>query len=469
MSPKTALIVVGLVAPGMLGWVPPSAASPPVPEAPPSATSLDAPSVPPTVLLLSNGRVLKGPLTEDESGYSLLQSVGTLHFSRREVEKTFGSMAEVYRYKESRLPPGDPEEHLQLAFWCMEQNLEAEAEAQLAATLELEPGHRRARDMVAQRKAKAEQVASRAARASDSGVVRTRATVDPQAADPAPPNALDAAIISKATNELGLNGLPVIFDLPQALAVKRASEFSRLVHPVLQRACAGCHNERHPGPFQLAQVKNRRELSQQVYRTNLDATLGQIDPANLGQSPVLTSAILPHGGARKPVFSGYNDPSYKILSAWVRSLGVPAKPGAPASPTSPGSESFAADREGVEPASATMAIPEPGPMATAIPRRTGPAAAPRKPAAPAAPSGLPPDPLGRLSADDPEFPVSPLVSGAATLPASPADAPPPAEGMPPFDPNAPPLPPEMKVKRKAKINNNLLQKMLMNRNGPGSP
>ena len=52
-------------------------------------------------------------------------------------------------------------------------------------------------------------------------------------------------------------GLPVIFDLPPALAVKRADEFARDVHPVLQTACARCHNEQLPGQFQLIEVKTR--------------------------------------------------------------------------------------------------------------------------------------------------------------------------------------------------------------------
>jgi hypothetical protein len=40
--------------------------------------------------------------------------------------------------------------------------------------------------------------------------------------------------LRKAQRGLGMKDLPVIFDLPLPLAIKRTDEFNRSVHPVLQ-------------------------------------------------------------------------------------------------------------------------------------------------------------------------------------------------------------------------------------------
>ena len=56
------------------------------------------------------------------------------------------------------------------------------------------------------------------------------------------PEALDSAILRNAQRGLGIKDLPVIFDLPLPLAIKRTEEFTRYVHPLLQAYCAKCHD-----------------------------------------------------------------------------------------------------------------------------------------------------------------------------------------------------------------------------------
>ena len=70
------------------------------------------------------------------------------------------------------------------------------------------------------------------------------------------PGALDSAVLRGAERRMGITGLPVIFDLPQAMAVQRAEEFRQYVHPVLQAYCAKCHNADYDGPFQLVPASN---------------------------------------------------------------------------------------------------------------------------------------------------------------------------------------------------------------------
>ena len=227
------------------------------------------------MLLLSNGRVLTGPISEDESNYIIKQGSNDLRFPKREVQGAFPSLEEAYRYKLARVPDRDPDEQLKLARWCMSMKLMDEARTALEAVIALSPNHAEARSMLEfSRGAEA-----RAAR-RDPEVQQSAAEV----AEDEEPMHLNPAVIRKGIRELGVSGQPVIFDLPAALAVKRTNEFVSYVHPVLQRACARCHNEQYPGSFQLVQVKTRHDQTAEVFRANLDATLRLVDPENLAKS-----------------------------------------------------------------------------------------------------------------------------------------------------------------------------------------
>ena len=54
-------------------------------------------------------------------------------------------------------------------------------------------------------------------------------------------------------------GMPVIFDLPTPLAIKRTNEFCQLRQPVLQAYCVKCHDGNYDGEFQLVPIKSRAD------------------------------------------------------------------------------------------------------------------------------------------------------------------------------------------------------------------
>jgi hypothetical protein len=160
------------------------------------------------------------------------------------------------------------------------------------------------------------------------------------------PGALDSAVIRRAIRELGISNLPVIFDLPVPLAIKRAEEFARYVNPLLQANCAKCHNGDYDGPFQLVPTKSRADRTPEALRANLDATLRLVDPKNPSHSELLSSTLRAHGrGPRtRPIFPGSNDPTYQILAAWVHNLCPPA-----AAPDSNAAQRSQTPTERVEP------------------------------------------------------------------------------------------------------------------------
>ncbi len=277
----------------------------------PVAAAAAAPSK--TVHLLSDGRVLKGILSErDDTHYAIRQKFGGFDFPKSDLVMSFGSLHDLYLYRLNQFPDSDPDEHLKLARWCLKEKLTDEARAELEAVVKYAPKDRIAQAMIAKLDADAERVASN----HDADVVRT--SLDPAAA--APPPALDPVAIQAAKRELGVADVPVVFDLPPPLAVKRAQEFSTIIHPILQNKCASCHNERFNGEFRLIEIRGGRSIRGDELRVNLDATLRLIDPDRLEKSELLTSLLMPHKSLKRSILGGQNDPYYQIISTWVSKL-----------------------------------------------------------------------------------------------------------------------------------------------------
>ena len=196
----------------------------PVPQEPPAAGA--ARSGGEGFLLLNDGRAIPGVISREGSIYVVRQKLGVMRFPKKLVEGSYGSLREAYQYKLAQLPEEDPAERLKLARWCLNSHMTAEAKAQLLKVLELSPDHGPAQAMLSKLEF------SEAARGKmvDPSVVQTSG--EEVAEDRA--GALDAAVLRGAERGMGLSRLPVIFDLPQTLAIKRADEFARFIHPVLQ-------------------------------------------------------------------------------------------------------------------------------------------------------------------------------------------------------------------------------------------
>jgi len=353
------LVMIGLTLVGSLGWAARDNAGADEPPAPASAPALGSVRTPPRerFLLLTDGQIIQGVVSEEESQYTLTQRVGVLRFPKKRVEGTFDSILDVYQYKLGQLPEQDPDECFKLARWCLNVKLTAQAKEQLTKVLELNSKDRQAQAMLVSINQEAVRVAQRQ---RDPDVRQTRADSMTEGR----PGALDSAVIRGAQRDLGISSLPVIFDLPRPLAIKRAQEFDRHVHPLLQALCTKCHNGEYDGPFQLVPIKSRVDRTPDAYRANLDATLQFIDPVNPSKSELLSSMLRPHGNGpnKRPIFPGSNDRTYQILATWVNSL-RPSKIGGDVTRGAAGrtetnqGESFAADRDRTSRTDADRAMP----------------------------------------------------------------------------------------------------------------
>jgi hypothetical protein len=325
----------------------------------------------------------------------------------------------------------------------------------------------------------------------------TTTVPEPGTSTGARPAEIDPSVLRRGRRELGVSALPVIFDLPPPVAVKRADHFARYVHPVLQSACTRCHNENQPREFQLIQVTGRRAPTGNTLRANLDATLHFIDPQNPSRSDLLTLTLMPHGQGPnpKPVFRGSNDPRFQILAAWVNSL----RTRAPADASVSRSRFAGEGHDGTRPDPGFASDRGRGPSASATAAPEIPAASPRTMPdlgpAEVLPSvryvpGRPPEgnrrtlpPGGQMAVEEKppspaEFPVPymlggppPKLKGAAADTAipmpgarSPAAAAGPLPGLPPGSDSKSPSD-KAKLKKPIKIDPELLEKTLLNRNG----
>jgi len=322
----------------------------PAPIAPPSPMPTPAvdPDAPFTILLLNNGRVLRGEIQKNAAGYVLKGKIGVSVYPRQQVERVFRTMAEAYAYKKAVSPENDPDERMKLALWCLEQTLKDEAKAELAGVLELSPDNRRAKAMLANLQPPPA-LAARPER--DDAVALASGTLEIPPTDPPADANLDRLREEFARNPRPSN-LPVIFDLDAPLAVRKYQEFASSVHPILQRRCAKCHNEANPGDFPLIQTRARRDLTNDlILRANLEATLKLVTQDDLTRSPILMASGLTHGNGGRAVLGSTSTPEYRALAAWVAGLQpIGAKPPSAASPigrgspSQPPSEGFATGR-----------------------------------------------------------------------------------------------------------------------------
>jgi hypothetical protein len=390
-------LALGLAAAGLAA--PQAPADAPGPAAPAAHAAAESPrpaSDGPerAVILLSNGnfKIHEGTIVEEKDDYVLKHRSGTIRVPRRDVEEFFPTLEALYAYKADQIARRDPDEHMKLAQWCITQNLHAQAEEQLKAVLTFSPGNRRALGMLQNLQAAAE----REQRADDR-VVRTGME---EAAAPRS----EVSVIDRIRSFSGPVTKPVIFDLTEGQAVRRYQEFGQTIHPLLQNACAKCHDENSGRNFQVIRAQVNKDLRNELLvQTNLEAVLGLVDRNSPERSELLVNAIMPHGPDRKPVIADTNAPEYRALWAWVENLRVSGNASAVSAPAPPGAAPAAPGTPAVAPA--PVLTPVPGDAAGYgggfAASRTGPVTAAQPGTVASAPSslaeGLPPQAMSRVS------------------------------------------------------------------------
>ncbi len=240
------------------------------------------------VLVLRNGQVLQGRITQSNGMYVVDLSDGRLRVRAAEVEMVCRDLEEGYRKKRATIQPGNVHHHLELAQWCLQHDLLRAAAAELADAAAIEPDH----PML--------------------GALQYRLKM--ALAPPAAPDAKSARRVAPSNDDLDR--------MVQSLPHGAVEDFTQAVQPVLMNNCAtgGCHGPQSDTSFRLFRVATGKWASRRITQRNLYAVLPFIDRNNPADSRLLTAAAGPHGTVKHAIFDEHQAGQYQRLVGWACEL-----------------------------------------------------------------------------------------------------------------------------------------------------
>lgn len=242
-----------------------------------------------SILLLRNGNLLRGQITQEGDHYDVVIEGGQIQVKRGEVELFCRTLEEGYGRKRVLVRPGDVRAHLELAQWCQRYGLFGPAGDELAQAKALDPRH----PLIP--------LLERRIRMSRWQPKPVEPRGEPAQAYPSP-------------NELAL--------LVRGMPPGSVETFTRTIQPLLVNNCstAGCHGPQTESEFQLLRIAPGRPPSRGLTQRNLHSTLQWIDRQTPAESPILTAPIRPHGSAKAAVFTDRQFGQYRQLVDWVHDL-----------------------------------------------------------------------------------------------------------------------------------------------------
>lgn len=225
-------------------------------------------------IVLGDGRVFQGEITELETGYQVEAKNGAVILPFAQVRSVAPTLKQAYQQlRESYVQPS-ASDHLDLGWWCQQHQLFEEASGEAQAALVLEPTREKALSLL---------------KTAEAALGRTEIAEAATSTSVQPRPITGGAVVSTSTQ----------------------LEFSRHIQRLALNKCGngGCHGASALSPFKLQQGGRSDN--------NLSAMLKYIDTENPEQSPLLVrarGADGPHQG----IFRGSSGTEqYARLMAWV--------------------------------------------------------------------------------------------------------------------------------------------------------
>ena len=257
------------------------------------------------VLVLRNGHVLAGQITRSDNRFNVSVNGGRISVSVADTELLCRNLDEAYAQKALAVGIADIHGHMELAQWCQRQGLLEYATGELSKASALDPSH----PMIP--------------------VIERRIRVSAAA----PPESVKVAAIPVeqpfSTEELDRTAR----DMPAGTM----EDFVRYIQPLLVNRCGAvrCHGPSTENEFHLLRPPPSSRPSQRITQRNLQATLKLIDREDPTQSPLLKTALRPHGPLDISPFAGRRAHQYKRLSEWVHLVARGSDTATPASHQEP--------------------------------------------------------------------------------------------------------------------------------------
>ncbi len=265
------------------------------------------------VIVLRNGNVLAGTIRQAGPHYFIESEGASLQVPAEQVEMACGSLAEAYEQRRRDRVGASADAHLELARWCLRNNLLDQAAREVLDARTRDPGHSSLVLLDTQIRQMLEIEAGRRERAASV--------------------AASGAPLAEPVSDTPTSAAPLLTPSPEAQTL-----FVRSIQPMLIHGCAtgGCHQTDSPQQMRLDRWALDGNGDPDRIRRNLEAILTQINAKDPASSPVLLRARQPHGsrnGSRSKALATYQA---ALLLDWLNeAAGVEPAPPAELEPAAP--------------------------------------------------------------------------------------------------------------------------------------
>jgi hypothetical protein len=238
------------------------------------------------MVLLANGQVLSGKVTRAGDYYYVLMPTGEIRLRAAEVELFCHDLEEGYARKRAALVPGQIQDHLNLAHWCIQQGLFGYAARELSAAMAIDRTHPKI------------------------ALLERRLELAREHRDLAPPTG-DRTVRHVSSEDLDR--------MTRGMPHGTVEAFAQTIQPLLLNHCstAGCHGPSSSTRFSMLRIPLGEPASRRLTQRNLHAAMQHISTGDPASSPLLVNSIGVHGTAKTPVFTSREAVQYQQLMAWV--------------------------------------------------------------------------------------------------------------------------------------------------------
>ena len=248
-------------------------------ESPPVALPLEHGYV-----VLRNGEVFDGKISRDEMTYHIAWPNGEIRLKPAEVDLVCKDLEEGYRRKRAVIQVGNIHQHLELAQWCLGQNLLGPAGRELADAAAVDPKN----PMVV--------------------ILQNRLKL---ALEPPPAGSAKTQPTGPSNEELDR----MVRGMPRGVV----ENFTQSMQPMLLNHCAssGCHSAQSESGLRLYRISTDKASNRRTTQRNLYSVLQYVDQRNLSASKLLAAASQPHGTVQHAVFSDRQTPQLRRMIDWL--------------------------------------------------------------------------------------------------------------------------------------------------------